>query len=454
MNIINNVVNNKWCIGCGMCAAICPRARLAISWNERGEYNPKEVEENCAKCNENCSLCYQVCPAHGQTKNETEVGTDLYGNILGVHFRKETGYYLDSFVGYSNDHRATSASGGMASWTLEALLSSGEVDAVAAVGRTSNPDKLFEFKMCQSVEEIRDCGRSAYYPVEISQVIQYILHNEGRYAIIGLPCVCKSIRLAQDKLPKLKRRITHVLGLTCGHQCSKFFAEYICALGGGDPHDLREIIFRTKDLSQPASNHGITFRSGEGDTLVHKQVLWKDGVGLAYTSGYFQLPGCFYCDDVFAECADMTFMDAWLPDYVKDPEGTSLVVVRGKQINAMLQKAISDDTISCHTLPIDKIIQSQRGVVHRKRVRKTEKGNTPQLREDILKRPLFFMPNMSMLHKEIARKTSASWKIDKNHKRMFNHIRMLERKIIFFSNIKNFFRVPYKILKKFILVSK
>lgn len=30
---------------------------------------------------------------------------------------------------------------------------------------------------------------------------------------------------------------------------------------------------------------------------------------------------CNYCDDVFAECADVTCMDAWLPEYSQDHRG-------------------------------------------------------------------------------------------------------------------------------------
>ena len=446
MNVLHNVVNMGWCVGCGMCAAVCPKGRLEIRWNERGGYNPVE-SEGYVECNKNCHLCYQVCPAHGYTKNETEIGTSLYGNIPDIHFRKETGYYLDSYVGYSKDHRPAGASGGMASWTLETLLTSGEVDAVAAVSRTANPDKLFEFKICHSVEDIRACGRSAYYPVEISQVIQYVLQNEGRYAIICLPCVCKAVRLAQEKLPKLKRRITHVLGLTCGHQCSKFFAEYICALGGGDPHELREIIFRTKDLSQPASNPGITFRSGKGDTEVHKQVLWKDGVGSAYTNGYFQIPGCFYCDDVFAECADITFMDAWLSEYVKDPEGTSLVVVRGNQLKKMLQEATQRGCLSCQLLPIKKIIQSQRGVLERKRTRRQEKGEVPELRNNVLKWQFIHMPVLE-LQKKIAQFSTAAWTAARSYESFNKDIMPLKNKLQKQQKKKNLILFPFRAIRK------
>ena len=51
---------------------------------------------------------------------------------------------------------------------------------------------------------------------------------------------------------------------------------------------------------------------------------------LALLFDYFKLNPCNYCDDVFAELADVVFMDAWLPKYSKDPLGHSLVINRNK----------------------------------------------------------------------------------------------------------------------------
>lgn len=47
-----------------------------------------------------------------------------------MKYLPETGYYLDSYVGYSNEFRQSSASGGMATWLLTRLLKEGIVDYV------------------------------------------------------------------------------------------------------------------------------------------------------------------------------------------------------------------------------------------------------------------------------------------------------------------------------------
>ena len=54
----------------------------------------------------------------------------IYGSTEGIKYLSETGYYLDSYVGYSNEFRQSSASGGMATWLLTKLLKEGIVDYV------------------------------------------------------------------------------------------------------------------------------------------------------------------------------------------------------------------------------------------------------------------------------------------------------------------------------------
>ena len=117
-NVVNTIVANELCIGCGICAGICPQNVLLMKFNEYGEYNPY-LEKDCL---ERCELCLHVCPFHDNNDNENELGTSLYGNTKDIKYLSETGYYLDSFVGYSPDFRQNSASGGMITWLLTTLL--------------------------------------------------------------------------------------------------------------------------------------------------------------------------------------------------------------------------------------------------------------------------------------------------------------------------------------------
>ncbi|MCK4851748.1 MAG: 4Fe-4S dicluster domain-containing protein, partial [Candidatus Omnitrophica bacterium] len=165
-NVCTEVVANDLCIGCGICAGLCPSGALDIEFNGSGEY---VARVDGARCREQCSICLRVCPFADREDDESTIGGGLFGGAAGIRHTPETGYYLGAFVGYSttDGHRENGASGGMATWTLEMLLEKGMVDYAVCVAQTEKPGRLFEFVHCDTPGEVRDCSRSAYYPVEM-----------------------------------------------------------------------------------------------------------------------------------------------------------------------------------------------------------------------------------------------------------------------------------------------
>jgi len=352
------------CSGCGVCVGVCPNSCIRMAVNEYGEYRVYREKANVCQ---DCGICLSVCPLYNHAEDEDTIGEKLFQSVPQIKHLQETGYYLNSFVGYStqNSHRENGASGGMATWTLESLLKERLVDRVICVGPTDVEGQLYNFRICNTVEDIRSCSKSCYYPVEVSIIIKYILANEGKYAIMALPCVCKAIRLAQKKVPKLRDRITFVLGLVCGQTKSKFFAEYICAMGGGDPNKLKHVDFRVKDKNRPASDFGIKSVCENG---VENTVFWTNGVKRVWVDRYFTPNACNFCDDVFAECADVGFMDAWLPNYYPDYRGHSIALIRDSQILNLFANAEKKEKMFLDRLDISDVIASQRDVLISKRV--------------------------------------------------------------------------------------
>jgi len=355
-SVITNVVDHDLCIGCGLCAALCPQDILTMHWNRYGEYNPVEV----TPCTTECGLCLKVCPFADSEESEDTIGGRLYGAVPEIQHRSETGYYLASYVGYSERHRPTSASGGMATWLLEALLTEGVVDHVICVTPTGDPDKLFAFQVFDTPEDVRTGAGSAYYPVEMSAVIRQVLEVPGRYAVTGLPCFLKAIRLAQQRNKKLRERIVVTVGLVCGQLKSKHFTDYVAALVGVQG-DVTGVRYRGKSPDQPASNYYYTFTTADGEE--HK-IFWNEGIAEAWTNRWFTPKACSYCDDVFAECADVTCMDAWLPEYSQDSQGMSLVLVRSLLVQELVERV---RRVHLNLIPIEKVMQSQAAVIAIKR---------------------------------------------------------------------------------------
>jgi coenzyme F420-reducing hydrogenase beta subunit len=217
--------------------------------------------------------------------------------------------------------------------------------------------------------EVKECSRSCYYPVELSATIRHILENKGRYAVIGLPCVIKSLRLAMKLSPRLRDRIAFLLGLTCGQTKTAHFAEYVCAMAGGNPRNLKDIVCRIKSPERPASDIGFRIRcNGDAEDPAHAVIHFTDGVSRIWIDRYFTPLCCDICDDVFAELADVSFMDAWLPDYAGDWRGHSIVLTREDRIDAILTKYIDTAEVDLTPIRIENAVRSQAGQILEKRV--------------------------------------------------------------------------------------
>jgi coenzyme F420-reducing hydrogenase beta subunit len=339
-----------------MCAAVCPKHLLTMEWNQYGEYNPVRTE----RCSNECGICLKICPFTDSGENEDTIGRELYGSIPSIQHRSETGYYLYAYIGYSERHRPDSASGGMATWLLERLLEEGVVDHVICVAPTGYPEKLFSFSVFDTPDGVRTGAGSAYYPVELSEVIEQVLDEPGKYAITGLPCFIKAVRLAQQRNVKLQERIVVTVGLVCGQLKSKYFTDYVATLAGVQGK-VAEVLYRGKSPDHPATNYHYAFTTKEGQ---EKRIFWNDGIAEAWTNRWFTPNACNYCDDVFAECSDVTCMDAWLPEYSRDSRGTSLVLVRSQPVREVIA---SGQGIFLDPISIDQVIRSQAGVVAVKR---------------------------------------------------------------------------------------
>jgi len=335
--------------------------------NSFGEYIPVEHKEGCLI---KCDLCLRTCPFHSQEENETTLAAIQYGAVDGIRHTRETGYYLDCYIGYSrvDEHRANGASGGLATWFLEKLLRERIVDRVVCVRPVQTPGKLFQFDVFDDVAGVRESSRSCYYPVEMESVIRQIIDAKARYAITGLPCFLKGIRLAMRHSRRLRERVVALIGLTCGQSKSKFFAEYATALVGGNAHQLTKVRFRIKDPDRPASDWGIQCEWREPDGVTSSGTIFcTEGLGRAWRNGYFKPGACNYCDDLFAEVADVVFMDAWFQNYQQHPGGYSIVINRNPSFKPLWDAEIGGDCLYLDLLSVRQVISSQQSQLLDKR---------------------------------------------------------------------------------------
>ncbi len=344
---------------------VCPHNVLEMGFDSKGDLVPHTVSSGCT----DCGLCLAVCPfasgvhdPRGLNMAHYSVGT----NGTTVSFHDDAGYYDSALVGYSARYRPTSASGGLVTSLLAELLECGEVDAVGVVGQAAtDAGVVFSFRKVTTIEELAQCSGSVYHPVEVSAMLAEIAQDPNtRWAIVGVPCLCAALRVACTKRPALNRSVPYLIGLACGMYQNTMYTELLIRKSGLAPCAVSHLDYRVKVPYGSASNYG--FRAISRSGIPGRCIPYHGLPFFLGTHGYFRCNACNFCQDVFAEAADACFMDAWLPEYRNDPEGTSLVLVRNVMLRSMLESA-ADCTI--HEATIEQVTASQRGHILRKRRR-------------------------------------------------------------------------------------
>ncbi|WP_421575684.1 Coenzyme F420 hydrogenase/dehydrogenase, beta subunit C-terminal domain [Stenotrophomonas maltophilia] len=343
---LGQIVKGGYCVGCGGCAMAATGVQMSI--NDVGMPQPSHPDLE--------SLSAATCP-FGTDRNETVLAEELFGGLQGISHHPSTGFYSDLHAGHAitGPHRLSGSSGGLTSWVLEELLTRGEVDAVIHVGRGAS-DGIFEYLISSSVDELRTRVKSIYYPTGFHDVLEQVRADTTRtFAITGVPCHIKALRLAAETDPLLQGKLKYFVGIFCGHLKSRGFVESFGWQLGIHPNEVSDVDFRVKDASRPANDYSIEVRSSTKVARTENFRLYGSDWGL----GLFKPLACDFCDDVACETADVVMGDAWLPEYVKDSLGTNVVIVRHPVIAALLAGASARGEIALDPIDTGKIHQSQ-----------------------------------------------------------------------------------------------
>jgi coenzyme F420-reducing hydrogenase beta subunit len=353
--LLQTVIRGDYCIGCGACAAM-EHSPFHIALDEIGRYQASADAESAAEC-----PVLAVCPFSGEGPDEDAIAKPLYGGDCG--YDKNIGYHLATYAGYvaEGTFRRNGSSGGMATWICVELLQRGLIDAVVQVRPTAPAVKghpMFVMCVSRSEEEIRACSKSRYYPVEMSQVLREAASTPGRYAVVGVPCFIKAVRRLTLQDPRLKERIAFCISLICGQLKTTAFAEMMAWQVGVHPDSLTSIGFRRKIKGVPGYYYftEATGASEEGPVIE----IGADCYGLYnWGGGLLKYNACNYCDDVVGETADVSLGDAWLPRYLGDSGGTSIIIVRNRRLFDIIEKAKSEGRLHLDPITPKVVVQSQ-----------------------------------------------------------------------------------------------
>lgn len=362
--LFETVINHGLCIGCGACAAV-EGSGLKIQLDPYGCFRPIKYEQATVGV-----AVSAVCPFADNNINEDDIAKEIFSD--NSQYYDQIGFYSSLFAGYvsEGDYRECGSSGGIGSWVLCELLSKDLIDGVFHVhtrARTEDDTRIFQFQLSTTIEDIRNAAKSRYYPVEMSQVLKFIREHPGRYAIVGVPCFIKAVRLLSHFDPIINNSIRFCLALVCGHLKSARYAEMLAWQCGIDPDCLHAIDFRKKISGVEANLYGVEVKGEKSGEMITRCKGVSDLYGTDWGLGLFKYKSCDYCDDVFGETADMAVGDAWLPRYIKQFKGTNIVVVRNTELDNLIKSAFGEGRLKLDKLSPKEVVASQAGGLFHRR---------------------------------------------------------------------------------------
>ncbi|MFB2580909.1 Coenzyme F420 hydrogenase/dehydrogenase, beta subunit C-terminal domain [Herbiconiux sp. P15] len=352
MTTIDQVVESGSCVGCGGCGA-ATSGRIPVRLTMRGIYQADLTGVSEA----DKTIGSRVCPFADESKNEDEVAAEVFEPSMPHDSR--IGKYKGMYAGRVSDDAAIpgSSSGGITSWLLTQLLERGEVDGVIHVGPTEAA--LFGYVVSRSVDDVMGRRKSQYHPASFAETLKSVRGDGLRYAIVGVPCAIKSARHVAAEDAVIAGQLKYFVGIVCGHLKSTAYAESFAWQVGVAPDDLATVDFRIKNPEKTSRQYSFGAKSKQTGEWSEAETLSL--VGGNWGHAVFQLDACNYCDDIFAETADVVIGDAWLSKYEIDWRGTNVVVTRNDVIDSILAEGAASKAVGLDVLDTDSVAKTQGG---------------------------------------------------------------------------------------------
>ena len=346
MKSLSEIVEQGLCCGCGTCAGVCPTEAIRMNASE-GLFVP-EIEE--AKCS-HCQLCVKSCPGH--SVDFKALRQRIFG---GEPEYDSVGNYLHCYVGHSTDDqiRFDSTSGGVLTQLLIFALESNLIDGAAVTRMRKNNPLETESFIARTPEEVIAASKSKYCPVAANVCLKQILKENGRFAVVGLPCHLHGVRKAETVFSALNKKIVLHLGLLCSHAVDYAGTYFLLKKLRLRKEEVSKIAYR--GMGWPGSMSIETTRTSRvslplvGDWHAY----WS-----LFSSFFFTPMRCTMCPDQAAELADISFGDAWLPELKSEKSGASIMLSRTSQGENLLSKAMLAKAISIKRVGVEKVMQSQ-----------------------------------------------------------------------------------------------
>ena len=336
---LHKIVEDGLCLGCGLCAALAPKA-IDIRQGEDGDLRPFANDDfNEAQM----EIVAQTCPSMRLE------GLPRSLKDKSPHQDVIWGPYVEMSLGYASQdnirHQASTAGilTMLAIYLLEADLVDGIVHVKAADGSDERgPANFGVATISRNARDVLTAAGSRYGPTAALLEIDTLLDSDERFAIIAKPCDLNALRNLAHLDNRVNKRFHYWMTMLCGgFQPDEAFRGFL--KDNGLPQTgLNGVRYRGYGCPGPTS---LTYESGQ-KTDFHYLDFWGED------ESQWSMPlRCKICPDGIGEAADIVAGDAWdggSPTRIEsetDPSFNS-VITRTQKGHALYETAIQAGLIT------------------------------------------------------------------------------------------------------------
>lgn len=329
---IQMVTDNALCTACGACCGICPINAIYMTYNTAG-YLMACVDES--KCT-HCGVCYSICPSVPDNIPAQE-HVDIFH-----------GKYIAGYIGHARDEktRQGSQSGGIVTALLCYLLENKKIDG-AIVNKFGKRTRKPQSVCAETVEETRKCAGSFYSQ---SSVVKTVLeNNKKKTAAVVLGCQAESLALIRKKYPQI-RLPKYIIGLFCAGQYSGNYIDDLIHSSECNPLEVTNFRFRDKNAGGWPGN--VKIYTADKEYVLDKSKRF-------FLKSVYESFRCLLCFDQLNIYSDISVGDPWGIQREDEKAGNSVIIVRTKKGQELLEEASNLGVIAIEPLPVEKIIRGQ-----------------------------------------------------------------------------------------------
>lgn len=347
---VGDVAAWRLCVGCGVCAYVCPSHVSLMDFTEEG-IRPVIKDDNCSGCRE----CLTACPAVETSFVLDPEGRTIFDRKLAATrdaFTKEWGQVLEIWEGNATDEelRFKGASGGALTALALFCLERGGMDGVLHIGADSTDPVRNRTRFSRSRADLLAAAGSRYSPASVGNGLHLVEEASAPCAIIGKPTEIAGIQRARTIRPGLDEKIGVLLSFFCAESPSTAGSIALLERMGVEPSQLEGLRYR--GCGWP----GHFAPTKKGETTPAGKIPYRDSWAFLQA---FRPWAVNVWPDGTGEVADISCGDPWYEEPDGKNPGFSLIVVRTARGQQLLKDAVDAGYLSLRPAERWKLEKSQ-----------------------------------------------------------------------------------------------